>query len=197
MRLLITNPASRANDRVTISSSDGVVFSSQLSAKGSTIVDIPTHLMVTTHTFSERLKGIHVTSTAKELSVVAVSHYRLGSTAASSTSSFKILPYERVAAKEYFYYALSTESNIESYSSEILLVAYEDNTKVTIASPDGMLSLPTDVQQSDSPLKKSTFHQVILHRMQTLLIWDPSQDLTGTLISSNKQLARQTDTLQQ
>lgn len=193
-RIIITSTSS-TSEEVTVSSIDEVLFTGHVSAGQSAVVDVPKDMVVLSGWPMDREKGIRVTTSSADLSVVAVNsynpHLKMSYSMLASTASFKVLPYIKSAAKEYNYYAVSTNSISEDYSSEILLVAYEDNTKIEITSPPGIfLNFPRDMQQAnDSHREDRSHHFITLHRMQTLLIKDASHDLTGTLISSDNQLA--------
>ena len=193
-RVIITSTSSASED-VTVSTTDNVLFAGHVRVGQPVIVDVPKDMVVLSGWPVDREKGIRVTTSSADLSVVAVNSYNpyagMDYTMLASTASFKVLPYKKIAAKEYNYYAVTTDSINGDYSSEILLVAYEDNTeiKITSPSPNIPLNVPKDMRQGNDSQRKDSFHTVTLHRMQTMLIKDASHDLTGTLISSNNQLS--------
>ena len=193
-RVIITSTSSTSQD-VTVSTTDKVLFAGHVRAGQPAVVDVPKEMVVLSGWPVDREKGIRVTTSAADLSVVAVNSYNpyagMEYTMLASTASFKVLPYKKIAAKEYNYYAVTTDSINDDYSSEILLVAYEDNTEIKITSPSPSipLNIPREMRHGNDSQRKYNFHTVTLHRMQTLLIKDASHDLTGTLISSNHQLS--------
>ena len=188
-RLVVTTTSSNS-EQITVSSVSRTLYSGQVTAGIATTIDIPSDLTTFTSGSADRFKGVRVNTSSPSLSLIGVNHNALTPSSAS-TGTFKILPYRPSAAKIYLYHAICTGSRYQSYRSEILLVAYEDNTEIEIVSPslEILLTLPANVQEHNDSFVEKTSHAVILHRMQTLLITHSSQDLTGTLISSNKQLA--------
>ena len=93
----------------------------------------------------------------------------------------------------YEYFALSTDDyNGQSLNrrSEVLLIANHNDTIVSI-TPTQTVSLPQDAQDPSSALVNiapGSTHNVTLNQFQTLLVFNPTHDITGTRIVSSKPL---------
>ena len=82
-------------------------------------------------------------------------------------------------AQIYEYYALSTDYNGQQLNrkSEVLLVGNHNDTVVSITS----VSLPVDTQNATAPLVSvapGSTHNVTLNQFQTLLVFNPTYDIT-------------------
>ena len=141
---------------------------------------------VTSSDFSERQKGLHVHATNDEdLYVLVVSE------PFSGYSSFLTYPCLSYSREVFTYHAVSFEHYImDLFKSQVLLVACQDNTTVTI-TPSKTVSLPQDAQDASSEsvdVAPGTAHTLTLHQQQTLLVASLNEDITGTRIDSDRPL---------
>ena len=189
LQLLVTS-LSPAPTAVTISSIDAIIAETIVSSSSSAIVNVSTSTMVLNGSPSQRNKGLHIVANGSDVSVVAV-NVNLINDDSATTATYNILPHHKQPAKEYEYFAVSVGSLERNLLSEVLLVGTEDNTTVSIY-PTQQVSLPRDVQsnnQSTITVQPGQKHEITLQRLQTLLITNRGQDLTGTRIVSNKPLS--------
>ena len=144
------------------------------------------HVAVESDSYTDRNKGVCITSVDEQLYIV--SYFRSSS---SSSSSYLALPYQELLADQYEYYTLSTSSSNDDYYSGFLLVGLRNNTSITIY-PSIPLNITSDAQNATSVsilVSPGDNHTVILHRRQTLYIGkDDGGDVTGTRIVSDKPL---------
>lgn len=141
------------------------------------------HLFVTTDSsYSNRGKGIYVSSESFPISVLVVNYQR--------HSVGEYLAFENeFAISKYQYYAMSTGTVVSNVLSEVLLVGNSDDTTVTII-PSQSISVPQDIQDSSNPLitvTAGTPYTISLHRLQTFM-FTSALDLSGTSIVSDKPL---------
>ena len=134
----------------------GFVFSGTATNNSTTIVPLNNTYQV--HNSSDRNKGIRIYAGNKHISVQGFS-YEFGSGIRSS-GAFLALSCSGLRLNEYVYYAL-TYHGVSEPGSQLLFVACEDNTNVTIGS-----------------------HTISLNKMETYLLGNVS-DLTGTVAISN------------
>ena len=150
-------------------------------------VNVHSDLQVFNGDFSNRHKGIHIRSTNGEpLYVVAEN-----SLSFVNHGAFMAYPCFSLGedVDEYMYGVVSVDDVTDALDSQVLLVGCEDDTVITI-TPSQSISLPMDsqmVSESVAVEPDALSHEIILHRMQTLLI-SSVDDLTGTTIASNKPL---------
>lgn len=155
-------------------------------------VTLPGDFMVTTTSFTDRMKGIRVYATGENsISVLVTISYP--STSLIGYASFPVYPNNKFqSVTEYEYFAISTDyalsPSITDRKSNILLICNLDETTVII-TPTQNVSLPQDAQTDSTLLEVvgGTTHNITLNRFQTLLISSLS-DLTGTKLISNKPL---------
>ena len=144
-----------------------------------------TDILVAGSEYAHREKGIHVRATGVEpifVLVTTISLLGFGDYLAYPCQNFEIDNYE--------YYAVSTTSTSSGFRSQVVLVACENDTEVTI-TPTETINLPRDAQDPDSSLIEilaGDSHTVTINQMQTFLIATTGADLTGTKIVSNKPL---------
>ena len=144
-----------------------------------------TDILVTGSENAHREKGIHVRATGVEpifILVATINNAGFGDYLAYPCQSFETENYE--------YYAVSTTSTSSGFRSQVVLVACENDTEVTI-TPTETINLPVNAQDPDSNLVNilaGDSHTVTINQMQTLLIATMGADLTGTKIVSNKPL---------
>ena len=105
--------------------------------------------------------GIHISSGDKQI-IVCGRAYRK-----ATSDAFLALPYTRSSVNEYVYYAVTYRVSFKK--SEILVVASEDNTTITLRYKDVYLNIS-------------------LNKMETY-IYKSNDDLTGTRVVSNKPIS--------
>ena len=114
---------------------------------------------------------------------------------AFSTDAFLALPYHTYGVQEYRYFVFSASietENMLEFHSRFLLVGNEDDTQVTI-TPTRNVDVPADVTENnfgftidwDGLRNTGT---IVLNRLETAL-FQSTEDLTGTIITSNKPLS--------
>lgn len=156
-------------------------------------IDIPREYMTRTNSYTERQKGILISTNDSEVSVIAVASNRIGVTEGTS-GAYRIFPYRPApeTTRYYEYFAISVEASPGfGLRSEFLLVGNEDNTTITVfpAATAGSIVLPRDAQDGGGETVEITpggGHTVTLHRLQTLLVTKADADLTGTRIVSSQ-----------
>ncbi len=134
---------------------------------------------------ADREKGIHIRAIGKESIFVLVTIVQF-----AGFGDFLAYPCQSFETDSYIYFAVSTTSTSQGFSSEVVLVACEDQTEVTI-TPTETVNLPQDAQDPESPsfdVVAGNNHTVTLNQMQTLLVSTMGTDLTGTKVVSNKPL---------
>ena len=185
LRLVVGTPGPSMNVSFKVESKRSVLFEGTTSRDNPAIVNIPVHYLVTHEGYSEREKGLHVYTSDNELIFVIletfISFLNHGVYMAYPCEAFE-------EQNEYEYYALSIDDPSDSTRSQILLIACEDDTSITVV-PTQTVTLPEDAQSSmsmDININAGTpSHQLALHRMQTLLV-SSFDDLSRTKIISNK-----------
>ena len=149
------------------------------------IVDVPFSYQVSGYDNSWRSKGLRISSLETEpISVIGRSHHIGGDFMAYLAYPCHIQP-----TSEYIYYAVSS-GGLGNSKSQFLIVGCHDNSGVTII-PTGNITLPIDAQDIHSGtiiLTAGENHTLVLHSMQTLLIFASDFDLTASKIISNKPL---------
>ena len=105
--------------------------------------------------------GIHITSGDKQIIVCGRADRK------GTSDAFLALPYTRSSVNEYIYYAVTYR--VWRKKSEILVVASEDNTTITLRYKDVYLNIS-------------------LNKMETY-IYKSVDDLTGTRVVSNKPIS--------
>ena len=188
MRLTIGTSATVAS--FVVQSFDQVIHEGNVTSSSPVVVSIPMDLIVTGNDFSNRQKGVRVTS------VESVQLFVLAETFVSSFfhSTFLVYPDPRESLGdvdiEYEYIIVSIDDPAATTNTVFLLVGCDDNTTFTIV-PSQTVELPSDLQtlsfSSISIDRDISSHQLTLHRMQTLLV-SQRLDLTGTRVISNKPL---------
>ena len=135
--------------------------------------------------YSWRHKGLKVQSLETEhISIIGWS-YR----STADYMAYLAYPCHKQPTNEYIYYAVSS-LGWSDQKSLFLIVGCQDNTNVTVI-PKGTVTLPTDAQDSNSgtiSVSAGESHSVILHAMQTLMIYVPYVDLTASKIISDQPL---------
>ena len=148
------------------------------------IVDIPVSYEVSGNDYSWRSKGLRISSLETEpISVIGFSYRSVDHMA------YLAYPCHKQPTSEYVYYAVSS-LGFSNQRSQFLIVACSDDTSVTII-PTGTITLPIDAQDMNSgaiTLTAGQNHSLVLHSMQTLLIFASFIDLTASKIISNQPL---------
>lgn len=141
-----------------------------------------TNLMVFNSEYSNRHKGIKVTS-GNKISVLVLNLLR------GSYGEYLAYPCHDLGLENYTYIAVSTTSQLSTAHSQILLVGCQDNTIIVI-TPTKQVELPWNVQVANGSMltiKGGESHTFILNEQQTLVLRSKG-DLTGTKIVSDKPL---------
>ena len=145
------------------------------------IVDIPVSYEVNGYDYSWRRKGLRISSLETEpISVIYRNHHIQG-----DSMAYLAYPCHKQPIREYVYYAVSSLGHDRS---QFLIVGCHDNTSVTII-PTDTVTLPIDAQDMASStitLTAGQNHSLVLHSMQTLLIFASNSDLTASKIISNQ-----------
>ena len=141
---------------------------------------------ITSSDYANRNKGIHIYTKGEADISVLVMNIVFG----SSAGEYLAYPYLDLEQEIYVYYTINTNSSSSDSTlhSEVLIVANDNNTQVTI-TPTQPVVLPHDAQ-SNSPnvtVSAGVRHTVALNQRQTLL-FNSVEDLTGTKIESDKPL---------
>ena len=140
----------------------------------------------------ERNKGIHIKASGDS----RVTVYGIND-ADVSTDAFLGLPFLTYPVLQYRYFVFSTtvSGTDVQFESRFLIVGCEDATSVTVR-PTQTIEIPTDltgdivakVVDPSSPNAAVNTGSFTLNRLQTIQ-FDASQDLTGTIIESNKPIS--------
>lgn len=172
----------------SVRTADSIIYSGEAFPTRATTVNLPINLTIRDSTYSNRYKGLQVSSlNGYPMSVLVM-------------SSFEIYCFGEYLAhhcpppawQEYEYFILSTGSLIGTGRwSLALLVACHNDTTITI-TPTHDFSFPADVQGSTDlniTINSGDSHTFTLHELQTLLTGKTEVDITGTRIVSNKPLS--------
>ena len=163
----------------------GFTYSGSATLNSPGVVSVPASYEVSDRSYSWRRKGLRVSSLATEpVSVVAWS-YR----GAADYMSYLALPCHTQPTTEYVYYAVSTKG-WSNQPSQFLIVGCSNNSNVTIV-PSNSITVPSYPQLSGSSnivIAAGQSYTFTLHSMQTLFVFEPNVDLTGTKITSDKPL---------
>ena len=189
LRIVVGTPAAPAvNVSFKIESSSDAVFEGTTSQANPAVVDVPVEYLITDTGYTNRKKGLHIYTTDNNQIFVIVENFisfiNHGTYIAYPCQAFETIT-------EYEYFVTSVDDPLDSTSSQILLIACENDTTVTIA-PTQSVTLPQDTQSSVSSdvtvAQGETSHQLALHKMQTLLI-SSVDDLSRTKVTANKPIA--------
>ena len=183
---LIVRADSSSPVHFNIETTSGMIYTGTTTASSPVTVNLTTSLQTFNSTYFNRDKGIHIYTTGEGfISVLAINYEP------TSVGEYLAYPCQEIGGSaRYEYFIVSTDTLATVASSEFLLVGCDDNTSITI-TPTQSVSLPLDMQSSTSVLtsvSRGTNHNIILNRMQTLLVEKNGTDLSGTKIVSNKPL---------
>ena len=163
----------------------GFTYTGTTTSNSPGVVAVPSTYEVSDRTYSWRRKGLKIsTSVTESVSVVAWS-YR----GAADFMSYLALPCHSQLTSEYVYYVVSTRGWSDQ-PSQFLIVGCSDNSNVTIV-PSNSITVPSDPQlsgASNTIFTAGQSYNFVLHSLQTLFVFEPYVDLTGTRISSDKPL---------
>ena len=183
MSQLIIGTSSNAS--YSVETAAGVIQTGSESFDSPATVTFSIDIIVAGSDYTQREKGIHVRATGVEpifVLVTTISFFGFG--------DYLAYPCQNFETDDYVYYAVSTTSTSSGFLSQVVLVACENETEVTI-TPTETINLPVNAQDPDSNLVNilaGDNHTVTINQMQTLLIATRGADLTGTKIVSNKPL---------
>lgn len=168
---------------VFVETEQGIIITEVASPNSTIELNLPSNITVFNST--QRRNGVYVrASTEVTLTLL--------NSKPNSSDAYLIYPnIQPTDSDQYTYYAVTPGQSTTSYMSQILLVATDNDTKVTIR-PSQNIKLPIDLQndhQSQFTIVSamSNYHGM-LNRLETLLVGSVGLDLTGTLITSNKPL---------
>ena len=187
LRLIVGTPA---NSSVTfvVENNAGMIHTGTVTSSVPVAVTIPSDQQVTDSNFNNRLKGIHVYSTEGDPLYVVAENFL------SFLNHGVYIAYPCLSLGEnidrYEYGIVSVDDPTDTLNSQFLLVGCEDDTTITI-TPTQSITMPEDIQRSSTVVTVepgTTSHEITLNTMQTLLVLSVD-DLTGTIIVSNKPLA--------
>ena len=168
----------------TVTSRDNAFSYTGITSRDSpATVSIPFSYEIRGETYEWRNKGLRVSSLSKDLISVIAWSYR----SAADYMAFLAQPCHEQSTDTYTYYAVST-LGWSDQKSMFLIVACMNDTEILI-SPSQIVTLPTDAQDPNADLvsvNHGATHNVTLHSMQTLLVYQPYVDLSGTKIVTNK-----------
>lgn len=159
-------------------------------------VDLPLYAIVQDYSYDQRFKGIHVYTHDKSQYIsVTLYNWNDGSVGdympfpCNVRSTESVLLQESI--REYEYYVMSSKTHPnEYYWSEVLLIACQDETIITI-TPSQQLLIPISLQEPNSlsvVLQRGQSYSFILNAGQTLLLGSYIEDITGTEIKSTNHL---------
>ena len=144
IQLYITTPSSKIVN-FTVETGTGYIVSNSVTNSNPAFLYLPSSVITTNSSYSNRNKGIHVYSqVAGEHISVVLMHY-----AQTSIGEYSAYPHQNFPINQYKYYVVSTDTLAIGTLSQVLLVGNEDNTTVTIVATQP-LNLPQDVQSSVS-----------------------------------------------
>ena len=184
IRLYITTPSPTIVN-FTVETGTGYMVSNSVTNSNPAFLYLPSSVVTTDSSYSNRNKGIHVYSqvAGEDISVVLMHYSRY------SIGEYSTYPHQSFPINQYKYYVVSTGTLAIGALSQVLLVGNEDNTTVTIVATQP-LNLPQDVQSSVSGtifVPAGSAYTFTLHKLQTFF-FGSAIDLTGTSIVSDKPL---------
>lgn len=185
LTLLIARDGNSPTD-ITVETTEQLVHSVTVPGQSSLELTLPSDLIVLNDSYSQRHKGIHIQST-RDISVTMLSQN------GNSSDAYQIYPIPlNELIDNYIYYAI-TPSGINynlMYSSQILLVATDNDTLITIKPTQGVNinNDLQDVRDNVISVQSDAVYTGTLHRLQTLLLGSLEGDLTGTQVTSTKPL---------
>ena len=186
-RLVITSTTAEPTS-ISVDTLETNIFNGTVTSASPVTVDVASQWTVQSSRVSDRSKGVLVSADSSAVTVVAANVYKI-STSAGTSDAYHILPRHSLPQQVYEYYAMSISSTVDGTgrASQVLLVGSDDDTIITI-TPSQDVSLPMDPSNDSTTtvVQKGQNYTITLHRLQTLLISKPDQDLTGTRIVSNK-----------
>ena len=188
LQLFVTTLNSENTNFLASSQSLSFSFLGSVRNGSATEVAIPASLELQGQ--DDRQKGIWIrpVNSQAKLSIVAFKSTNLVS------GGYLALPaHTYPGLQEYTYYSVSYPSDGRlqwDVKSGLLLVASDDNTRVTI-SPSQTLDIPADLRAAinyRTVINPGESYTITLQNLQTLA-FESSQDLTGTKVTSNKPIS--------
>ena len=180
---LIITTAENEPVNFTVKNLAGTISSGSVTSHTSTTVILD--LSNTVDSRTDREKGIIVSTGSCNKISVFVAGDGGGSQTAGVYQSYPTWGY---SVNEYVYYAISTGSNSDSFST-LLLVSANNDTIITITPTDN-ITIPHDLSPTGINIAITAGNSVTieLDYLQTFLI-DSTNDLTGSKVVSNKPIA--------
>ena len=155
-------------------SAGGNTYTTEINSTSGGIVTFDKSFLVSNSEFSNRNKGLSVTSQENYTFSVLVINIFPG-----TFGEYLAIPCHDLGLVNYTYIAVSTDSLSPIPDSQILLVACRNNTRITI-TPTHPVQLPQDAQTNPSVITtigSGESHTIILHEQQTLLFNNSNMDL--------------------
>ena len=172
----------------SVESLDGLLSTTVTSPGHPSLITIPNSHAVQSSAYADRHKGILIHT--EEINSLFV--HVVASDSLYGTRNYIAYPYIDFKQASYEYFTVSVPSTASIlFNGQIILVSGDDGNTIKI-TPSQDVQLPTDAQNSSSGsllVKAGETHQVILNRLQTLLVlFEGDHDLTGTKIRSQAPL---------
>ena len=156
------------------------------SVKSGSPVKIPLSILNVVDSNTERDQGIVIsTDSRKKISVV------VSASGEFSGVTYRVFPPWGYTTDEYIYFAVSVTGM--SHFSNILIVAANNNTAMTISPSGSSINIPADLvgNGEGATINPGESVNITLHYLQSLLLLsdDAASDFTGTEVTSNKPIA--------
>ena len=148
-------------------------------------VTIPASYEVLDNSYSWRRKGLKVLSLFSEPISVITYSFR----SEDDFMSYLALPCHKQPTTQYTYYVVST-LGWSDQTSQFMIIGCLNNSNVTIV-PSKDLTIPSNPQDSAAGnvnVSAGQSFNFVLHSLQTVLIFKPCIDLTGTKVISDSPL---------
>ena len=165
----------------------GIIHNGTVTPNAPVFISIPNSHQVTGSDYNNRQRGIRVYSTEGSLLYVVAENF-ISFLNHGAYLAYPCLSLGRNIG-QYRYGIISSGNPLNAQRSQILLVGCENGTAITVA-PTRTISLPMDIQTSSTSVtieSGASSHEIFLNKLQTLLV-SSTDDLTGTIITSNKPL---------
>ena len=144
-------------------------------ANNEAIINLPDDVIVGTE--NEQNKGIHVSIQSSAVTMIGQNEDD------QNGDTFLALPITSTSnnTEKFIYYAMSVGKSAAAFSSTVLIVGTQDNTKINITTT--LEADDIDVGNSiDCRSTSGTEYQCVINRLQTVLITSTREDLTGIKI---------------
>lgn len=170
-----------------VEDSNGIITNGTVNSSVPAVVEIPSSYQVHSSDYSDRFKGIKVSSTKGYLLYVIAENFVFFLNHGTYIA-YPCMPLGEDVV-QYEYGVISIDDPLNTQNSQVLLVGCSNDTVITV-TPSVPISLPTNSQTNSSAYNISADElsgEILLHEKQTILL-SSLDDLTGTIITSNKPL---------